>query len=186
MLSDESDNPYRAPASEPTPVAIDPTSQRLPLRSRLLKHYLRLVGVFQLVYGLLFGTVTIAQLQFAIEFRGDLARAGVLMAVVMAPLCGVLALAAFIAGIGTVRLRRWSRAWQAVYVGACLFFFAAGFVYDRVRLGKTLDDLAATISFGIPLMLPYVPLIFLTRWPGVPADMSFQTGATRDEKHFDH
>lgn len=182
MSSDESDNPYRASASEPTRFGIDPTSARLPLSSRLVKCYLRLVGGLQLLYGVLFVIVTFVEVQFAIEFHGDLAAPRVLRAVLMAPMCAVLALASLVAGIGTVRLRRRARSWQVVYLGACLLVFAAGLVYDRVTQAKFPQNFQEMI----PLLLPYVPLIFLARWPGVPADTPFQTGATTDEKHFDH
>lgn len=167
MLHNENDNPYEAPASEPTPaaLAIAPDARRAALWSRLLKYYLRLVGVLQFLYGLIFGAITYEQVRLAIEFRLDLARPLILFAVVMGPICAWLTIAGLIAGIQTIRLRPSSRVWQIIYLGACVSFFGGGTVLDWIVRGSPARDLATTLAFFITFTLPYIPLTFVTHWP---------------------
>lgn len=176
MQTDKSDNPYQSPTSEPmpAPVAIEPVFAHSILGSRLLKHYLRLVGCLQLFYGMVFGFGAFRMAQFLIKFGLSLDRQKVLEAVIMGPLSALLALTSFIAGIGSLLLWRSCRKLQILYVGACVGFLASIMISDWIQHGKVPRDMMIGFLVAIPMILPYLPAIFLIKPPSVPSRASFE------------
>ena len=173
MQSSDIDNPYRAPAAELTPIpsAVDPASTRATLGSRVLTHYLRLVGGLQLLYGLLFGWIFIQVTSSAIGRGLNLAEYHDLLSIVMGPICGVLALASLFAGSGTLRLQWWARRWQVLYLATYLTFMILEFVDDWNIRGRPAGDTLGMVLVSVLLTLPYIPLVFLTNWPIKPSAM---------------
>lgn len=182
MIPEESDNPYRAPARELTSTPIAPVQEheRSTVGSRLVRHYYRLVGGLQILYGLIFGWGAIAEARFLIEFGLDLANQHILFAIVVGPACAILAMVSFLAGTSTIRQHRRCRGWQLVYLAAYASFLVAGMIHDWINRGKALDGIETTISLSIPLILPYVPIVFLRNSPGWSWGISFH--ATNSER----
>ena len=167
MLSDEMDNPYRAPTTElpAPPVAADPVSYPNTLGWSVLTLYLRLVGGLQLLYGLLFGWIAFGHMAAAIDSGLNLVKYHVLFSAVMGPISAVLALASFFAGASTLRLRRSCRRWQLIYLGTYLGFLVAAAVLEGVKRAQSLVNVVSMAVISVPAVLPFLPVVLLRHWP---------------------
>jgi hypothetical protein len=132
---------------------------------KLEKLYLIGTGAIQLLSSLAFGCLAALLLARDLGTQGSRGIPGHVFA--LRPWVALLALAvtAFVASYGLIRLRSWVWSAEVVYLGVCFALFSTWMLLDYLRSSTFLsDDWIDFALYSAAFTLPYVPIVLFRSW----------------------
>jgi hypothetical protein len=165
VTPDETENPYAAPQAEferQPPGNLTPESNTPGARAARL--YLRLIGCVQILYALVSSFGCFGVLVLLPGNGGPLwLHERIFSKAILIGLVS-LSVSGFFAGCGLVRRRSWARTWEVIYLGASLILLFAFLSAEFLLTATTRRDPFAIIFLFVVITLPFLPVLFLSRW----------------------